>query len=230
MADDETSLFRKSWTLYDALSEMNYMFHREIYALVATLLKDRHDRGFGSLLDLGCGNARFLAPCLLSAPPDRYEGVDLSLAALDEARGYLKGLSEFTLHHADMLEAVEARQDLHDVIFTSYAVHHLSIEAKQRLFHACARLLKPGGFFLMVDVVREEGQSREAYLEGYLGTMRTQWTEVQPAHLDEACAHVAAFDFPETLSDLTRMAKEAGLSHTRLLQRHAQHHVLAFSA
>jgi SAM-dependent methyltransferase len=230
MPDDETTLFRQSWTLYDALSAKNYMFHREIYDCVAAILKERHDRGFECLLDLGCGNARFLAPCLLGSPPDRYEGVDLSAAALDEARDYLKGLAQFTLHQADMLEAVETRTEKVDVIFTGYAVHHLSFEAKQRLFHACARVLKPDGLFLMVDVVREEGQSREAYLEGYLGTMRTQWTEVQPAHLDEACAHVAAFDFPETLSDLTQMAKDAGLSKTSLMQRHVQHHLLAFRA
>jgi len=228
MPDDETTLFRQSWTLYDAISEMNYMFHLEIYERVAALLKDRHERGPWSVLDLGCGNARFLAPCLKAAPPERYDGIDLSAVALEEARDYLKGLSEISLHHADMLEAVEARQDSFDVIFTGYAVHHLSTADKQRLFHACARLLKPGGLFLMVDVVREEGQSRETYLEGYLGTMRTQWTAVQPAHLDEACTHVAAFDFPETLSTLTQMAEAAGFKQTRMLQRHAQHHVLVF--
>lgn len=230
MPDDETTLFRQSWTLYDAISEMNYMFHLEIYERVAALLKERHERGLESLLDLGCGNARFLAPCLHATPPASYEGVDLSAVALDEARDYLKGLPQVTLHHADMLEATEGREAQFDVIFTGYAVHHLSTADKQRLFHACARLLKPAGLFLMVDVVREEGQSRDNYLEGYLGTMRTQWTEVQPAHLDEACAHVAAFDFPETLSTLTQMAQNAGFKQTRMLQRHAQHHVLVFTA
>ena len=37
------------------------------------------------LLDLGCGNARYLAPCLKRFPPTIYEGVDLSEAALAEA-------------------------------------------------------------------------------------------------------------------------------------------------
>ena len=69
LQDDETALFRKSWTLYDAISERNYMFHREIYAHVADLLRQRHQTGPYHLLDLGCGNARFLAPCLHSAPP-----------------------------------------------------------------------------------------------------------------------------------------------------------------
>jgi len=229
-ADDQTALFRKSWTLYDAISEKNYMFHREIYAQVADLLYQRYQIGPYHLLDLGCGNARFLAPCLQAAPPASYNGVDLSLSALDEARTYLNGILNTALHHQDMLQAVEDTDSAFDIIFTGFAVHHLDATAKQQLFHACSQHLVPGGQIIMVDVVREEAQTREQYLDGYLNFMRTQWTEVLPEHLDEACAHVAAYDFPETLSDLTHMAKQATLTKTQLISRHAQHHILRFTA
>lgn len=227
--DDETALFRKSWTLYDAISERNYMFHREIYDHVADLLRQRHQTGPYHLLDLGCGNARFLAPCLQSAPPASYDGVDLSASALDEARTYLDGIPNTALHHKDMLQAIEDTDSAFDIIFTGFAVHHLDAAAKQQLFHACAQRLVPGGRLILVDVVREDGQTRQQYLDGYLHTMRSQWTGVLPEHLDEACAHVAAYDFPETLADLTRMAGQAALSKTQLLARFAQHHVLVFS-
>lgn len=229
-ATDETTLFRQSWTLYDSISEMNYMFHREIYAHVTALLSQRYASGPYSLLDLGCGNTRFIAPCLKTAAPSRYAGVDLSEAALNEAREYLSGLENVVLHHQDMLQAVQAADAAFDVIFSGFAVHHLDAAAKQQLFHACAAKLAPGGHFILVDVVREEGQTREEYLEGYLSFMRTQWTAVRPDHLEEACAHVAAYDFPETLSDLKRMAAEAALTEVRLLDRFTQHHVLVFSA
>lgn len=78
LENDETSLFRHSWSLYDALAEMNYMHHREIYACVAELLAEIHQRGPWTLLDLGCGNARFLAPCLMSTTPQHYIGINLS--------------------------------------------------------------------------------------------------------------------------------------------------------
>jgi SAM-dependent methyltransferase len=228
--DDNTALFRKAWTLYDAISEKNYMFHREIYAHVATLLQKRHAQGPYHLLDLGCGNARFLAPCLQSAPPETYDGVDLSASALDEARTYLKGIANTALHHKDMLEAVEATDSAFDIIFTGFAVHHLDAAGKQRLFTACAERLAPGGSLIMVDVVREDGQTREQYLESYLDFMRRQWTDVVPEHLDEACAHVAAYDFPETLADLTQMAKRAGLSQTQVVGRFGPHFILRFTA
>ncbi|MFZ2280002.1 MAG: methyltransferase domain-containing protein, partial [Prosthecobacter sp.] len=128
----------------------------------------------------------------------------------------------------DMLKAVEDTDSAFDVIFSGFAVHHLNAADKQRLFSACAERLAPGGQFILVDVVREDGQTREQYLDSYLNSMRTQWTEVLPEHLDEACAHVSAYDFPETLADLTQMAKQAGLSQTRVLDRFAQHHVMLF--
>lgn len=206
------------------------MFHREIYAHVTAMLSQRRASGPYSLLDLGCGNTRFIAPCLKATTPSRYAGVDLSEAALTEAREYLRGLDNVALHHQDMLQALQATEASFDVIFSGYAVHHLDAKGKQDLFHACASKLAPGGQFILVDVVREEGQTREQYLEGYLNVMRTQWTAVRPDHLEEACDHVAAYDYPETFSDLKRMAAAASLTNVRLLDRFAQHHILVFSA
>lgn len=226
--DDETHLFRTSWSLYDALAAENYMFHREVYAHVAALLRQREAAGPYSLLDLGCGNARFLAPCLHAAKPRRYDGVDLSQIALDEARGYLDGLPNVTLHCQDMLQAVSTATQTFDTIFSGYAVHHLDADEKQQLFHACASKLNPGGSFILVDVARDEDQSREAYLDDYLRMMRTQWLKVHPADLDAACAHVAAYDFPETVADLTRMAAHASFSESIVVDRFAQHHLIVF--
>ncbi len=229
MADGETHLFRTSWGLYDALSEKNYMFHREIYAIIADMLRQRHQQGGYSMLDLGCGNTRFLAPCLHAAPPARYEGVDLSQTALDEARGYLNGLANVTLRCQDMLKAVhECGKGSLDTLFSGYAVHHLDAEEKQQLFHASAEGLAPGGRFILVDIARQEGETRQQYLDTYLHTMRTQWTAVRAEDMDAACAHVAAYDFPETVADLTRLATQAGFVEAQLVDRFAQHHVMVF--
>jgi MFS family permease len=230
MQEDNTALFRKAWTIYDTLTEKNYMFHREIYRQVAGLLLERQKMGPYSILDLGCGNARFLAPCLKAAPPVCYQGVDLSLTALEEAREHLSGLENVGFLHGDMLRAIEEGDSTFDIIFSGFAIHHLDSAGKRQLFRACARRLKPGGKLIMVDVAREHGQTREQYLEEYVGFMRTGWTEVIPEQLDEACAHVTAYDFPETVGDLTQMAKEAALSETLLIKRFAQHHILLFSA
>jgi SAM-dependent methyltransferase len=226
---DSTAIFTRSWSLYDLLTEHNYMFHQEIYAGVDELLGLRDDSPY-RLLDLGCGNARYLAPCLMRIPPSLYQGVDLSEAALAEAHEYLAELpGEVVLTQGDLLDAVESTGESWDVLFTGFALHHLMTDQKARFFRAAGRSLSEKGWLILVDVVREENQDRETYLEGYLRSMREKWTEVPRDQLEEACAHVRDHDYPEPLSILQEMARQAGLGHMQLIGRHAQHHTLLFA-
>lgn len=229
MTSDSTAIFTHSWSLYDLITEHNYMSHQEIYAGVENLLRLRK-QGAYQLLDLGCGNARYLAPSLQRLPPAIYQGVDLSEAALTEASSYLAGLpSQVVLTHGDLLKAIESTDQIWNVIFTGFAIHHLMPEEKARFFHAAGRCLSANGWLILVDVVRDEKQSRESYLDGYLKCMREKWTKVPPEQLEEACTHVHDYDYPECLSTLQEMATAAGLNSTRLVSCHAQHHTLLFS-
>jgi SAM-dependent methyltransferase len=63
------------------------------------------------------------------------------------------------LVESEMLQYCESCTQQYDVVMSSYAVHHLSVPNKQRLLAAVARLLKPGGCFLLVDVFRAEGEA-----------------------------------------------------------------------
>jgi cyclopropane fatty-acyl-phospholipid synthase-like methyltransferase len=227
---ETTAFFTRTWSVYDQITEHNYMSHREIYAKVAAVLKQRKDIGQYRLLDLGCGNARFLAPCLMQFPPVRYQGVDMSETALDEARTFLAGLTcPAILTQGDLLEAIEATDKEWDVIFTGFALHHLTREEKARFFEAAGRCLSNSGWLLMVDVVREEDQSREDYLQGYLKEMRERWTQIPPDQLETACEHVATYDYPEYLTTLQEMAKACGLRHSSVLCRYGQHYAVLFT-
>jgi cyclopropane fatty-acyl-phospholipid synthase-like methyltransferase len=227
---EPVAIFTRSWSLYDLITEHNYMFHREIYAGVGELLRSRAEGGEYCLLDLGCGNARYLAPCLKRSPPLIYEGVDLSEAALKEAREYLAEVpGEVSLTQGELLQTMESMNQAWDVIFSGFAIHHLNLDEKARFFRAAGRWLSKEGWLILVDVVREENEAREDFLDDYLNFMREKWTSVPPEQLEEACAHVREHDYPECLSTLRRMAGEAGLRSTRVISRHAQHHTLLFS-
>ena len=227
--EKQAEIFRTSWSLYDAITEKNYMFHREIYSCVAVHLQDRQAEGGYSILDLGCGNARFMAPCLKASPPDLYVGVDLSAAALEEAGNHLGGLTGISFLQREMLGFLEQSESRFDVIFSGFAVHHLDPGEKQRLFRSVARCLAPGGSFLLADVARQESETREEYLQGYIAFMRKEWTGISGEQLEEAISHVLSFDFPETLSRLNTLGKEEGMTRVSLLARHAQHHLLKYS-
>ncbi len=231
MSVESTTIFTRSWSLYDLITAHNYMFHQEIYAGVGRLLSLRDNSGRYRLLDLGCGNARYLAPCLRQFPPAVYEGVDLSEAALIEARGYLADLpgSAVTLTQGDLLQAVEATGKTWDVIFTGFAVHHLKVADKARFFQAVGRCLAEKGWLILVDVVREENQGREEYLAGYLKCMRDTWIKVPPDQLEEACTHVHDHDYPEYFSTLQAMAAAAGLQASRVVNQYEQYATVLFT-
>lgn len=205
------------------------MFHKEIHAKISELLRQRPDHGQYRLLDLGCGNARFLAPTLMNCLPGHYQGVDLAEAALEEARGYLAGLPSVVLTHGDLLNTLESTLSQWEVIFTGYAVHHLTLPHKASLFQAAGRCLTKGGWLVMVDVMRNENQSRERYLEEYLRFMRESWTLVPPDQLEEACAHVETHDFPESLTTLNELAQASGMGEGQIISQHGQHHALLFA-
>jgi cyclopropane fatty-acyl-phospholipid synthase-like methyltransferase len=227
---DTTAFFTHTWSVYDLITEHNYMSHREIYAKVCDLLQSRTTSGQYRLLDLGCGNARFLAPCLERFPPSSYQGIDLSDSALGEARTYLAKLPcPVELIHGDLLEAMEKTDGVWDVIFTGFALHHLATEEKARFFQAAGGSLSDNGWLLMIDVVREENKSREDFLAGYLTDMRECWTQISADQLEAACAHVAAYDRPECLSALQEIAKASGLNNSLVVCRYGQHHVILFS-
>lgn len=227
--DARTELFRSSWSLYDTVIAANYMFHREIRSVVARLLGGSV-RGC-SLLDLGCGNARGLAVLLRAAPPRLYVGVDVSRPALDQAAVELAGLPEVRLLEVDMLACVDrlaGEGQRFAWVYSAFALHHLSTADKGRLFHAVARVLAPGGGFLLVDVVRDAGQSREAYLAEYLKTVEEQWLELSPEQRREVREHVTAYDFPETLADLSGLAQAASFTPADSLGDFREHHVMLF--
>ncbi|HJT51811.1 MAG TPA: class I SAM-dependent methyltransferase [Nitrosospira sp.] len=229
--NQSTTIFEKSWSLYDLITEHNYMFHEELYIQVEALLKQRGRLRQYQLLDLGCGNARYLAPCLKRFPPALYEGVDLSEPALMEAREYLSDLpGQVVLTRGDLLKTVESTDKTWDVIFAGFAIHHLTPEEKARFFRAAGDCLSSEGWLILVDIVREENQDRQSFLDGYLQFMREKWTRIPKDQLEEACGHVRDHDYPESLSTLNRMARAAGFASARLICRYAQHHVLLFSS
>jgi len=222
VGESGAAMFQKSWSIYDSLSEKNYMHHREIYARVEEWLGQQGGEAY-SILDLGCGNARFLAPCLKKHPPAMYVGVDLSAAALEEAKEHLGSLLHVALRQEEMVEALKKSKSRFEVIFSGYALHHLDAAKKVKFLTLCLERLAPGAALLLVDVVREEGESREAYIERYLEFMRRDWAEVPGHELAEACAHVQAHDFPETESALRGMGEKAGFARMNRLARFGPH-------
>jgi cyclopropane fatty-acyl-phospholipid synthase-like methyltransferase len=222
------AFFVDSWHVYSKIVAHNYMFHSELYRELTQMLQQECPHPI-SLLDLGCGDARFIGPVLQSLQLTRYCGVDLSEIALALAADNLAPLPcPRRFHCVDMLTHLQQPTDTkYDVIFSSFALHHLNAADKATFFNSCRKQLSVGGMLVLIDVVREEDQDLSAYLEAYCGRMARDWTALEPDELAFAMTHVRNNDQPDSLSTLARMALQSGFSHVEAISQHTWHRLLA---
>lgn len=219
--------FFDTWAIYRQIVSHNNMFHREIYADVARVLAEAAD-GF-KILDLGCGDAANLAPVLAGLPMAYYHGVDLSQTALGLAETHLRSLAcPVRLQAADLLKVLDGRIGQFDVIFSSFALHHLSTPDKADFFRAARRHLADNGQLLLIDTCRAADENLSAYLAAYCTWLRDDWQGINDAEKAQACAHIIDNDLPETVFTLQTLAAEAGFAACQMISHYRWHHVLQF--
>lgn len=68
-----------------------------------------------------------------------------------------------------------------------FALHHLTTEEKGEVFRQVSRSLRPGGVFLLVDVVRHEDESHDAHLQAACDWMRKEWHDFSPEEMATIC-------------------------------------------
>lgn len=137
------------------------------------------------ILDLGAGTGETARRVLIKHPDARVVLVDASAEMLEAARLALP---------EDRIEKIVVRQledplpdGPFDLVVSALAVHHLESADKRRLFRRIAESLKPGGRFVLADVVIPDDPSQA----------------ISP--LD------SPYDQPDRLDDQLGWLKEAGL-------------------
>jgi SAM-dependent methyltransferase len=221
--------FFDAWSLYDQVLDQNYMFHEELYQEVQHFIANHHTERPITLLDLGCGSARHLARALEGRLISRYRGYDLSEIALAHATRNLAGLGcALELHQGDLLEGLKANKEPFDLIFCSFALHHLPSAEKEIFFQLAYEGLQGHGRLLLIDVMREEDEDLRLYLERYCGWLQSEWKAIRPEALDTICDHIQNNDFPETASALHAMATHAGFNECFEINRFRWHRTWCF--
>jgi SAM-dependent methyltransferase len=85
----DQSYFLKGWRTYRKYLELNYMQHREVYALLHDVLVAEAPPRF-RFLDVACGDAAATVTALVGTDVASYTGIDISRAALDLAPAELR--------------------------------------------------------------------------------------------------------------------------------------------
>src|SRR5215510_7626840 len=225
VADD----FFHEWSIYDQVLDHNYMHHDEIYRDVQRFLAYHYGQRPFALLDLGCGSARHLARALQGCSVNRYIGYDLADTALAEPARNLAGFDcPVELHKGDLLSGLRATGEKFDVVFTSFALHHLAYGEKSVFFQSAYKRLNEDGVLLFIDTMRDDDEDRELYLDRYCAWLRSRCKTLSAEALDLLCAHIRSSDFPETTAVVQGMATDAGFRRRVEMNRFGWHHTWCF--
>ncbi len=104
-----------------------------------------------ALLELGIGTGETTRRVLERHPDARLTAIDSSPRMLERAR---------TAHPVDDIRAGKLEDPLptgpFDLVFSALAIHHLDGDGKRDLFSRIHEALKPGGRFVLADVVVPE--------------------------------------------------------------------------
>ena len=119
-------------------------------------------------IDLGIGTGYFTECFLNKFPHGRVFGIDGAPAMIELAKARLKSLEsrvECAIGDFRRLQELAAGADTVDVIFSSYALHHLSRSDKDAVLKQIVALLVPGGWFLNADLIVADSAELETRLQ-----------------------------------------------------------------
>lgn len=221
--------FFDDWSLYDQVLDCNYMFHDDLYQSVKSLLNQHYGDRPLQVLDLGCGSARHLAPILREQTIANYRGYDLSEVAIAKAHENLAPIQEIVeLCQGDLLAGLQENSESFDLIFSSFALNHLSLAEKIQFFSLASEKLNSQGILLLIDVMREETDSLDQHLEHYTNWIESDWNAIASEGKQSIYDHIRNHDFPETVSAIKAMGRQAGFSSATEISRFRWHQAWSF--
>ena len=113
------------------------------------------------VLELGTGTGETALRVRAGQPPAQWIGIDASEAMLARARERLPD-ADLRLQRLED----ELPEGTFDLVVSALVVHHLDGAGKRALFARVARVLRPGGLFVLGDVVvPAEGQEGPIYID-----------------------------------------------------------------
>jgi ubiquinone/menaquinone biosynthesis C-methylase UbiE len=151
-------------------------------AALAELVREvrQSDQRNTQVLDLACGTGRFMAQTLRAMPRLNLTGLDLSPPYAEAARASVKRWPQAEIVEG-MAENLPFEDERFDHLISIYLFHELPPRIRPRVIAEAARVLKPGGTFIIADSLQFGDDSgldgfleyfpegfHEPYYKGYL--------------------------------------------------------------
>jgi cyclopropane fatty-acyl-phospholipid synthase-like methyltransferase len=216
--------FNDEWKLYQKILDNNYMQHQDIYGAVHNFIVDNWQQESLRILDIGCGDASLMSRTLLNTNVSFYCALDISDTAISIAQENMRSIScDQKFIQGDFCQEIpllpKEEKDQFNLIITSFAFHHLSLEKKDYVLDQLKQLLSPEGIFIMIDLVCKNNESRDICIEKYLQTVKKEWLQLSFEELKLISNHMWNSDYPETIKTIETFAHKNGLKLTNFLSQ-----------
>lgn len=143
--------FAEEWMARDVLKDLLDLPRRIASVVIG---QDRTPR---TIADIASGPGDFLARFLADFPDAHGTWTDVSDAMADAARAHLAGFGDRVDYRiVDMTDLAPVPDGL-DVLLTSRASHHLSVQELGAFYAAAAQKLNPGGWIVNLDHTDVDG-------------------------------------------------------------------------
>ena len=119
-------------------------------------------------IDLGIGIGYFTERFLNNFPNSRVLGIDGAQAMIELAKARLTSLAsrvQFVIGDFRKLQELAPDAGTIDVVFSAYALHHLSRPDKETVLRQVVELLVPGGWFVNADLIVSDSPELENRLQ-----------------------------------------------------------------
>ncbi len=179
-------------------------------------------------IDLGIGTGYFTERFLNHFPNSRVLRIDGAQAMIELAKARLTSLAsrvQFVVGDFRKLQELAPGAGTVDVVFSAYALHHLSRPDKERVLRRVVELLVPGGSFVNADLIVADSPE----LENRLQEIRVAGIVERARGLDNRFADSASTrrfladlerreaDQPLTLAEDVEVLRSAGLKNVSAL-------------
>ena len=187
------------------------MFHRDLGNITTSIWENNFKNASINLLDLGCGDAYQLSTIMEGRQINSYTGIDLSSAVLEYTKENLGNIKiPFSLLAGPMEFEIDKTEITYDLIYSSYAFHHLQDERKKELLEKCYAKLNTDGVLILIDHFKDDGQDRDDYIDEYVNNIKTNWLHITSEENDLIEEHMRGYDFPTTEEQITTWGEEIG--------------------
>jgi tRNA (cmo5U34)-methyltransferase len=119
-------------------------------------------------IDFGIGTGYFTQRFLNHFPKSRVLGIDGAQAMVELAKARLRSLAsqvQFVIGDFRNLQQLTPDAGMTDVVFSAYALHHLSRPDKETVLRQVVELLVSGGWFVNADLIVADSPELENRLQ-----------------------------------------------------------------